>query len=255
MIVNEDPRSGIQNELVREYATGAAVHVSRYRAGPWMLGLVLASLTSCAPRSPRSHGVPRVSSRQSDAGSLHAVPRDAESEKSEEPQDASRAEGPSELPVLPPPGTRDRAAAVQSCTPGTGWNGSACVSTTCGPYARFTAGKGCIEIYSDGMPILCPGCAPPVRGNETDAEFNWLATDRALANVVLLGCKADGGSPIVGHVSVTILPSGEVGSAIVDQPPFAGTGVGACIAAQFRAMRVPKFRGGPVKVGRSFRLE
>ena len=45
-----------------------------------------------------------------------------------------------------------------------------------------------------------------------------------------------------------------VTTAVVDQPPFAGSAVGGCVAGKFRGARVPAFSGAPMKVGKSFVL-
>jgi hypothetical protein len=55
-------------------------------------------------------------------------------------------------------------------------------------------------------------------------------------------------------VAVTFAPNGSVTTAVVDQPPFAGSAVGGCIAGKFRGARVPAFGGAPMKVGKSFVL-
>ncbi len=44
-------------------------------------------------------------------------------------------------------------------------------------------------------------------------------------------------------------------SAVVDQPPFAGSAVGGCVAGKFRAAHIPAFAGGSVSVGKSFVIE
>ena len=55
-------------------------------------------------------------------------------------------------------------------------------------------------------------------------------------------------------MSITFAPNGSVSNVTADQPPFAGTAVGGCVAAKFRAARVPAFSGGSVKVGKSFSI-
>jgi hypothetical protein len=46
-----------------------------------------------------------------------------------------------------------------------------------------------------------------------------------------------------------------VQSAVVDQPPFAGTPVGGCVAGKFRSARIPAFAWAAVGVGKSFVVE
>jgi hypothetical protein len=67
-------------------------------------------------------------------------------------------------------------------------------------------------------------------------------------------CKVAGGPTGGGHVKTTFTPSGAVWSAVVDGGPFPGHAVGGCIAGKFRSARVPAFGGGPVSVGKSFRI-
>jgi hypothetical protein len=55
-------------------------------------------------------------------------------------------------------------------------------------------------------------------------------------------------------VKVTFAPSGNVTSAQVEGPPFAGTPVGGCIASAFRGAKVPPFSGAPVTVSKSFSI-
>jgi hypothetical protein len=55
-------------------------------------------------------------------------------------------------------------------------------------------------------------------------------------------------------VKVTFNPDGTVQSANVDQAPYQGTPVGACIAGKFRGIHIPPFAGGAVGVGKSFTI-
>jgi hypothetical protein len=85
--------------------------------------------------------------------------------------------------------------------------------------------------------------------------FDRGAVAAALATVDLSGCDSAGGPTGSGHVRVTFDPSGIVAATEVDQPPFMGTAVGACIASKYHATRVPVFSGHPVTVGKSFVLD
>ena len=53
-------------------------------------------------------------------------------------------------------------------------------------------------------------------------------------------------------MTLTFAADGSVQRANVDQPPFAGTSVGACVAEKYRVIRIPAFEGAPVLVGKSF---
>lgn len=84
------------------------------------------------------------------------------------------------------------------------------------------------------------------------------AFDRAAAVAALdaaadqaRSCQQAGGPSGTARVKVVFAPSGEVSSASVDHPPFAGTPVGGCIASAFRTIRVPAFDGDPVTLEKS----
>jgi predicted Zn finger-like uncharacterized protein len=86
------------------------------------------------------------------------------------------------------------------------------------------------------------------------APFDRGAAAAALGAINVASCKRADGPTGGGHVAVTFAPSGGVVSAVVDQPPFAGTVVGGCVAGKFRGARVPAFGGGNIKVGKSFAI-
>jgi predicted Zn finger-like uncharacterized protein len=88
------------------------------------------------------------------------------------------------------------------------------------------------------------------------AEFNRGAATSALgaAAGAAKSCKKPDGPTGSGRVKVTFAPSGNVTSAQVEGPPFAGTPVGGCIASAFRSAKVPPFSGPPVSVSKSFNI-
>jgi hypothetical protein len=92
------------------------------------------------------------------------------------------------------------------------------------------------------------GPEPPI----DPTAFNRTAAVASLGAVNVASCKTADGPTGSGHVSITFSPDGSAVSAVVDQPPFAGTPVGACIAKKFKSARVPAFAGGNVRVGKSF---
>lgn len=79
------------------------------------------------------------------------------------------------------------------------------------------------------------------------------ALDQASEKVQI--CKADGGPTGAGHVTLTFGTNGRVQSAVADQPPFADTPTGVCVAGKFSEARVPPFTGVAVKVGKNFTIE
>jgi hypothetical protein len=97
-----------------------------------------------------------------------------------------------------------------------------------------------------------PATPPPAEGG----EFSRSAAQSALGSAAgaAKGCKKPDGPTGSGKVKVTFAPSGNVTSAQVEGPPFAGTAVGGCVASAFRSARVPPFSGPPVSVSKSFSI-
>jgi predicted Zn finger-like uncharacterized protein len=98
------------------------------------------------------------------------------------------------------------------------------------------------------------GPAPAAGGGGSTSPFDRGAAAGALGAVNVGSCKRPDGPTGSGHVAVTFAPDGSVSTAVVDQPPFAGTPVGGCVAGKFRSAHIPGFSGGPVKVGKSFAI-
>jgi hypothetical protein len=109
-----------------------------------------------------------------------------------------------------------------------------------------------------GAPPAC-ACAPsdPSCKCAAQREFDRSAAVTALsaAAASAKACKQPGGPTGSGRVKVNYAPSGRVSTASVDNPPFAGTAVGACVAAAFRRASVPAFDGASVSVAKSFSIE
>ena len=85
----------------------------------------------------------------------------------------------------------------------------------------------------------------------TDQPFNMGEAKARLASIAgsVQGCKK-GDVSGSGRVVVTFAPGGNVASAVVSGPPFAGTPTGACVASRFRGAHVPAFAGSPFSVSR-----
>jgi len=102
------------------------------------------------------------------------------------------------------------------------------------------------------------GSAPsnPAPSTASNAPFDRGAAAAALGAIAdgASSCKKPSGPTGDGHVSITFSPSGSVVSAIVDQPPFAGTAVGGCVAGKFRGAHVPAFSGGNLTIGKRFSI-
>jgi predicted Zn finger-like uncharacterized protein len=103
---------------------------------------------------------------------------------------------------------------------------------------------------SPSPPVARPAAAPAVEAgpfNMGEARARLGAAAAAAA-----GCKKPGGPTGTGRVVVLFAPGGGTQSAAVSGPPFEGTPTGACVAARFRAVRVPPFSGSPFSVSKSF---
>jgi hypothetical protein len=92
-------------------------------------------------------------------------------------------------------------------------------------------------------------------GGGSSAPFDRGAAAAALGSVNVAGCKKSDGPTGSGHIKITFAPTGNVASAQVDQPPFAGTAVGGCVAGKFRSAHIPAFAGSSVTVGKSFTID
>jgi predicted Zn finger-like uncharacterized protein len=120
--------------------------------------------------------------------------------------------------------------------------------------APATGGSKSLE---DMMRQSVPGGAAPqaAAAQPSSAPFDRGAAAAALGSINVSSCKKADGPTGSGHIKVTFAPSGIVTSAQVDQPPFAGTAVGGCVAGKFRSAHIPAFGGAPVPVGKSFVIE
>ncbi len=183
-------------------------------------------------------------------------------------------------PPTPPAGATDQTTTATAATPTaapmpTGTAAPAPVETAApvaatpsgAPVAAATTPKvGGPLAPSTGKPVEKPAetakpvetakpaeTAPPAAGGK---EFDRAAAMSALGGAAgaAKGCKKPDGPTGGGKVRVTFAPSGNVTSATVEGPPFAGTPVGGCVASAFRGARVPPFEGSPVAVSKSFSI-
>lgn len=93
------------------------------------------------------------------------------------------------------------------------------------------------------------------KGKDDGPTFDRSAAASALSSVDLAKCKATNAKRGEGHVTVTFAPEGSVSAAVVDKGPMAGTPVAKCIQGQYKKAKVPAFKGEPVAVGKTFRLD
>jgi predicted Zn finger-like uncharacterized protein len=98
--------------------------------------------------------------------------------------------------------------------------------------------------------------ARPAAAAESDQPFNMGEAKARLAAVAgaVQACKKPSGPTGTGRVVVVFGPSGAAQSANVTGDPFEGTATGGCVAAHFRAVRVPAFGGSPFSVSKSFSI-
>jgi hypothetical protein len=87
--------------------------------------------------------------------------------------------------------------------------------------------------------------APPFDRGSAIAVLNSTASR-------IRGCKLSTADVGAIGISVKFLPTGSVGAARLDGPPFAGTPTGQCIEHLFRGARIAPFSGAPVIVHRGF---
>jgi hypothetical protein len=100
-----------------------------------------------------------------------------------------------------------------------------------------------------------PPPAPVAAAPAQDQPFNMGAAKASLGAIAgaVQGCKR-GDTTGSGRVVVTFAPSGAVQSAVVTDPPFAGTPTGSCVASRFRSAHVPAFTGSPFEVAKHFTI-
>jgi hypothetical protein len=123
---------------------------------------------------------------------------------------------------------------------------------------RATArGSSASPVDADHVVMNQPSQPPvfdvPLSAGDT-IDRNQVAAALGKVAAELSICVVSGGPSGTGHVKITFEHDGTVSNADVDQPPFAGTAVGDCVARKFRQTQIPSFLGGPVKVGKYFSL-
>jgi hypothetical protein len=69
----------------------------------------------------------------------------------------------------------------------------------------------------------------------------------------LNSCKSSAGPFGAGTMRIDFEPDGRVGT--LTRPPFAGTSVGTCISARFRAINIGKFTGSTQSIEKAFIIQ
>ncbi len=105
------------------------------------------------------------------------------------------------------------------------------------------------------VPAAPPAAPAAPAAAAADQPFNMGAAKASLGAIAgaVQGCKR-GDTTGSGRVVVTFAPSGAVQSAVVTDPPFAGTPTGSCVASRFRSAHVPAFSGSPFEVAKHFTI-
>lgn len=150
------------------------------------------------------------------------------------------------------PAATSAVASNDSKTQGTGVGGPAPKGSTTASGAPTASAK------ASAAPSSAPTAAPTATDTGTGGgrDFNKGAATTALSAAAgrAKGCKTADGPTGSASVRVVFAPSGNVTSANVQGPPFAGTPVGGCIAAAFRGASVPAFDGSPVAVTKTVNI-
>ncbi|MGD0675665.1 MAG: zinc-ribbon domain-containing protein [Polyangiaceae bacterium] len=124
------------------------------------------------------------------------------------------------------------------------------------PEARPEVREGKPAALAGGPSRGTSAPSPHGAAAESDQPFNMGEARARLAAVAgaVQSCKKPSGPTGTGRVIVVFGPSGAVQSASIEGEPFAGTATGGCVAAHFRAVRVPAFGGSPFSVKKSFSI-
>ncbi|MGD0527463.1 MAG: zinc-ribbon domain-containing protein [Polyangiaceae bacterium] len=137
---------------------------------------------------------------------------------------------------------------------------AAAAATTAKTAATTTAAAATAKPTTTATATAAPketatAAAPAAAAGGSDQPFNMGEAKARLASIAgsVQGCKK-GDVSGSGRVVVTFAPAGNVASAVVQGPPFAGTPTGACVSSRFRGAHVPAFAGSPFSVSKSFTI-
>jgi hypothetical protein len=124
-----------------------------------------------------------------------------------------------------------------------------------GAVARTEVGRP----TSNGGGVATPPASPPVQPPAAPAaarsktDFNTQAAREALEDASLRAgkCKTIDTPSGTARIAVTFAPNGQATNAVVESGSIVGTAAATCVAAKFRAARVPPFSGEAVLVRKS----
>jgi hypothetical protein len=125
---------------------------------------------------------------------------------------------------------------------------SATASAELGPCGCRVNDLGCI--------MRCGPRPPPLATASPTGEFDRTAAANALTGAARAAqvCRRIPGPTGPGSIAVVFQPSGTVLRATVREP-YAGTPTGDCVEKLFQQATVPAFRGDPVAVSKTFRID
>jgi hypothetical protein len=103
--------------------------------------------------------------------------------------------------------------------------------------------------------VAVAGSPKPVAKKDLGPQFDKDAAAVALKSVDLVKCKIAGGPRGEGHVFVTFANDGGASNVEVDRGPFVRSPVERCIVGLYKVAKVPAFKGEPVRVGKTFRID
>ncbi len=154
---------------------------------------------------------------------------------------------PSATPVLPPPIETARVADAAPDAP----------AAKVVPTVRTTPPQLTPPPTIRPPPTLAATPFPPPPPT-SDVATEPFPRARAQAEVdrvsqALTSCKQSTGPFGTGTIRVEFEPDGRIGT--LTRPPFAGTAVGNCISARFRAIRIGRFLGSTTPIEKAFIIQ
>lgn len=112
----------------------------------------------------------------------------------------------------------------------------------------------CAGPNADRCVTIRPYRFPPLDDGHMATWFDWGAAAASLLGIDVTRCFRVDGPTGEGRVNVTFAATGAVSHTEIEDGPFAGTKVGACVAARFRSAHVRRFSGAPVTIRWRFDL-
>jgi predicted Zn finger-like uncharacterized protein len=178
-----------------------------------------------------------------------SAPADSVAATNPAPTDTSTASPPDTASATPATGSPTTTAATKPTTT------AAVAATTTKPATTAAPDKTATAAAATTAAPAATAAPTAAAAGGSDQPFNMGEAKARLASIAgsVQGCKK-GDVTGSGRVVVTFAPSGNVASAVVSGPPFAGTPAGGCIAARFRSAHVPPFSGSPFSVSKSFTI-